>query len=83
MTRSKRFQRIVALADVSRREASQHLARSRQVLGTGGSGMSAGTARELRGVLNQIERTIAALSRAAKRVYLQMAAGDAPQRCAR
>jgi len=82
MTRAKRIQRIVALADVARREASQHLARSRKVhdenvarleqfrlyhaeyakaLRTGGSGMSAAAARELRGFLTQIERTIAAL----------------------
>ena len=82
MTRTKRIQRIVALADVSRREASQHLARSRKAhdenvarleqfrlyhaeyakaLGTGGSGMSAAAARELRGFLAQIERTIVAL----------------------
>jgi len=82
MTRTKRIQRIVALAEVSRREASQHLARSRQVhdenvarleqfrlyhaeyakaLGTSGGGMSAAAARELRGFLVQIERTIAAL----------------------
>ena len=82
MTRTKRIQRIVALADVSRHAASQHLARSRKAhdenaarleqfrlyhaeyakaLGTGGSGMSAAAARELRRFLTQIERTIAVL----------------------